>query len=137
MIAIVRAPIDILETIHSVMDPAAGALDVFIGTTRDHSNNKEVQSLSYEAYDPMALNMLQALAEEVKKRWRLKGFAIVHRIGSVAVGEASVVIAVSSPHRKEAFDACHYAIDYVKKNVPIWKKEIFRDGEEWVGPQTV
>ena len=135
MIKIIKEKINIEEILHSVSDPSAGGIDVFIGTTRDHSNGKKVLSLNYEAYQPMALKMMNEIAEEAKQRWHLNRISMVHRIGGVAIGEASVVIAVSSAHRKEAFDACRYLIDTLKTSVPIWKKETFTDGEAWADGQ--
>ena len=135
MIKIIKEKINIEEILHSVSDPSAGGIDVFIGTTRNHSNGKKILSLTYEAYQPMALKMMNEIAEEAKQRWHLNRISMVHRIGSVAIGEASVVIAVSSAHRKEAFDACRYIIDTLKTSVPIWKKEVLTDGEEWADGQ--
>ncbi len=136
MITIVQIPINILEVIASVSDPGAGGIDVFIGTTRDNANGKRVLYLEYEAYDPMALKMMHQLVDEAKKQWTLKKVSVVHRIGRVDIGEASVVIAVSSAHRNEAFEACRYLIDQLKKVVPIWKKEFFEDGNIWADPRT-
>jgi molybdopterin synthase catalytic subunit len=135
MIKIVRAPIDLNEVLRSVKSPEAGAIDIFIGTTRNHSNGKEVLSLEYEAYEPMALKLMETLVAEARQRWTISRIAVVHRVGKVEIGEASVIIAVSATHRREAFEACRYAIDALKRDVPIWKKEVFSDGEAWVGPQ--
>ena len=135
MVKIVRENIEIEEVIQSVQDPSAGGIDIFIGTTRNNSSGKQVLSLEYEAYEPMALKMMNEIGEEAQRRWQLKKISLIHRVGVVAIGEASVVIAVSSAHRKEAFEACRFAIDKLKKNVPIWKKEVFADGEIWVGEQ--
>jgi molybdopterin synthase catalytic subunit len=135
MIRIVNENIDIAEVIASVGDPSAGAIDIFVGTTRNHSGGKEVRSLEYQAYEPMASKMMEELADEARRRWHVNTVSIVHRIGRVDIGEASVVIAVSTAHRKEAFEACRFLIDTLKKNVPIWKKEVFADGEIWVGSQ--
>ena len=133
MIKTVKQPIDVDEILQSVRDPAAGGIDIFIGTTRNHSNGKKVIALDYEAYDPMALKTMHQIADEVSAKWHVCKITIVHRIGRVDIGEASVVIAVSAPHRNEAFHSCRYAIDTLKKIVPIWKKEYFEDGEVWVG----
>ena len=135
MVEIVTKKIEIEEVLQSVQDPAAGGIDIFIGTTRNHSGGREVLSLEYEAYEPMALKLMNDIREEAKHRWRLKKISMVHRVGVVAIGEASVVIAVSSAHRREAFEACRFAIDRLKQDVPIWKKEVFADGEIWVGAQ--
>jgi molybdopterin synthase catalytic subunit len=135
MIKIVRAPIDLNEVLRSVKSPEAGAIDIFIGTTRNHSNGKEVLSLVYEAYEPMALKFMEAIVAEAHRRWTINRIAIVHRVGKVEIGEASAIVAVSAVHRREAFEACRYAIDTLKEDVPIWKKEVFSDGEAWVGLQ--
>ena len=136
MIKIVTTIIDVQEVIESVYDPSAGGIDVFIGTTRNHAGSKEVRLLEYEAYEPMALKMMRAIEDELRLKWNICKSSIVHRIGNVPVGQASVVIAVSSAHRKEAFEACRYAIDTLKQKVPIWKKEFFINGEVWAGSQT-
>jgi len=132
MIEIVNRPIDVLRVYESVLDPAAGGIDIFVGTTRNVSDGKGVEWLEYEAYEPMALRQMQSIVEEVRKKWPVKRIAVVHRIGLVPIGEASIVIAVSAAHRREAFEACRYIIDTVKTTVPIWKKEHFDDGESWV-----
>ena len=132
MIQIVDKNIDVVELLASVSVPEAGGIDMFLGTTRNHSKGKKVIRLEYEAYSPMALRMMSEIESEIRKRWSVQIISIVHRIGVVPVMEASVAIAVSAAHRKEAFEACRYAIDELKKRVPIWKKEIFEDGEVWV-----
>ncbi|MGB2868810.1 MAG: molybdenum cofactor biosynthesis protein MoaE [Bacteroidota bacterium] len=129
---ITKDPINVAEVVESVTSHESGGIDVFIGTTRNHANDKSVVSLEYEAYEPMALKTMQALVEESRSRWPLDRVAVVHRIGKVPLGEASVVIAVSSAHRNEAFEACRYLIDRLKQEVPIWKKEYYADGTfEW------
>ena len=135
MVEIVSTKIIVDAVIKNVEDPAAGGIDVFIGTTRNNANRKRVLHLEYEAYQPMAIKMLHRIAEDVKSKWKIINIAIVHRIGRLEIGEPSVVIAVSSAHRAEAFEACRYAIDMLKKTVPIWKKEFFEDGEVWVQEQ--
>jgi molybdopterin synthase catalytic subunit len=132
MIQIVDKNIDVVELLASVSVPEAGGIDMFLGTTRNHSKGKKVIRLEYEAYSPMALRMMSEIESEIRERWNIQKISIVHRIGVVPVMEASVAIAVSAAHRKEAFEACRYAIDELKKRVPIWKKEIFEDGEVWV-----
>ena len=132
MIQIVDKNIDVVELLASVSVPEAGGIDMFLGTTRNHSKGKKVVRLEYEAYSPMALRMMSEIESEIRKRWNIQKISMVHRIGVVAIMEASVAIAVSAAHRKEAFEACRYAIDELKKRVPIWKKEIFEDGEVWV-----
>lgn len=135
MIEIVHDRIDVHAVITSVEDPAAGGLDVFVGTTRNQSNGRTVLALEYEAYSPMALKMMHRIADEARTKFGISKISIVHRVGRLEIGEASVVIAASSAHRAEAFEACRYAIDMLKKTVPIWKKEFFADGEIWVQEQ--
>jgi len=132
MIRIVKKKIDVEEVVKSVTASEVGAVDVFIGTTRNHSDGRKVKFLEYEAYEPMAVKMLERIVDEAKNRWELVGTAIVHRVGKVNIGDASVVIAVSSAHRREAFQACRFLIDRLKQVVPIWKREFFEDGTvEW------
>ena len=132
MIEIIDHPIDVAQVFASVSHPGAGGIALFVGTTRNHSHGKEVLYLEYEAYIPMALSMMTQIAKEATARWGLHAISIVHRRSRVSISEASVVVAVSSSHRKEAFDACRFAIDTLKKTVPIWKKEFFADGAVWV-----
>ncbi len=124
--------IDAQELIDAVQTLADGAVCVFYGVVREDSRNKKVRFLEYDAYPEMAEKKMREILEEVRVRWPEQRAAIVHRIGTLAIGEASVVIAVGSPHRGESFEACRYVIDRVKQEVPIWKKEVFTDGEEWV-----
>ncbi|MBI4547662.1 MAG: molybdenum cofactor biosynthesis protein MoaE [Ignavibacteriae bacterium] len=132
MIQIVKDKINVEQVIESVADPAAGGVDVFIGTTRNSSNGKQVRFLEYHAYKPMAIKMMHRIVNETRSQWDVKKIALVHREGRLEIGEPSVVIAVSAAHRDEAFKACRYLIDTLKKVVPIWKKEFFEDGEVWV-----
>jgi len=132
MIEITDKEIDLNRVIRCVQDPSAGGIDIFIGTTRNHSGGKTVLAMEYQAYIPMALKIMNELAELVRSKWDIRQIAIVHRIGRVEVGEPSVVIAVSAGHRKEAFEACRFMIDNLKESAPIWKKEVFREGEAWV-----
>ncbi len=125
-------PINIQKIIDSVTTPESGGIDVFIGITRNHSKHRPVLFLEYEAYEPMALKTMDQIEQEARSKWQLHKVAIVHRIGKVDVGESSVAIAVSSAHRKEAFEACRFLIDKLKQTVPIWKREYFADGTiEW------
>jgi molybdopterin synthase catalytic subunit len=104
---------------------------------REYSDSgRAVRYLEYEAYPEMAEAQMRAIGAEIKRRWDIDDVAMVHRIGRLEIGEASVIIAVAAPHRGEAFDACEYAIDTLKATVPIWKKEVFADGEVWVGLQS-
>jgi molybdopterin synthase catalytic subunit len=134
MIALTLNPIDIKAVLDYVTTEESGGIDIFIGTSRNHSNGKPVSLLEYEAYEPMALNMMEHLVVDAERRWALNRVALVHRLGSVPVAEASVVVAVSAAHRNEAFEACRFLIDALKKEVPIWKREYFSDGSvEWSG----
>lgn len=133
-IEIVTCRIDTGSVIASVGDPHSGGTAVFIGTIRDRSGEREVRYLEYEAYTSMALREMTRIAGNAASKWPLGGIAIVHRSGRVHPGEAGVVIAVSSEHRNAAFEACRYLIDTLKKEVPIWKKEVYSDGSQWTGP---
>jgi molybdopterin synthase catalytic subunit len=136
MFEIVEHAIDVAAVAAAVADPATGAAVTFVGTTRDHHDGRAVTALEYEAYREMALAEMRKIGETAKQRWPISAIAIVHRVGTVPIGEASVVIAVSSAHRVAAFAACHFAIDRLKEIVPIWKKEHFDSGEVWIGSQT-
>lgn len=116
-----------------VRDPSCGAITVFVGSVRDVSKGRKVLYLEYEAYKEMAEKKLAEIGDEIRSRWGLDRVAISHRVGHLDLGEASVVIAVASPHRAEAFEACRHAIETLKKTVPVWKKEVWEDGEVWVG----
>jgi molybdopterin synthase catalytic subunit len=129
-------PIDLNELVLFVTDPEAGAIATFIGTTRNNNEGRKVIGLDYEAYPQMAEKELARIGEDAKKQWPICRMAIVHRLGPVKIGEASVIIAVSSAHRDAAFAACRYAIEEIKKTVPIWKREVFEGGEVWIGTQT-
>jgi molybdopterin synthase catalytic subunit len=116
----------------AVIYPGAGGIVIFVGTVRDQTKGKSVKHLEFESYEPMAIKEMQKIADEAKAKWGLHDMVIHHRVGLVPIEEEAVVIACSSAHRKEAFAACEYAIDTLKETVPIWKKEIFEDGEVWV-----
>ena len=135
MIRVTRAPLALERLVRAVRDPAAGAVVTFLGTTRNENDGRHVVRLEYEAFARMAEREMRRLAAEASRRWPLRRVAIVHRIGVVPVGEASVAIAVSAGHRAEAFAACHWLIDRLKEIVPIWKREHFRGGQVWIGPQ--
>ena len=129
-------PLSADQLVETVTVPEAGGVVVFLGIVRDSTAGRRVVALEYEAHVPMAEAKLKEIGEVVHQRWpAVKQVAMVHRIGRLAVGEASVVIAVSAAHRHEAFEACHFAIDRLKETVPIWKREIFEDGAVWVGLQ--
>jgi molybdopterin synthase catalytic subunit len=130
---IVDQAIDLGRLLDAVRDPSAGAIATFLGTTRTTNRGRTVLRLEYEAYGEMAEAELARIGAEAGKRWELTRVSIVHRVGVVPVGEASVAVAVSAPHRAEAIHACHFAIDRLKEVVPIWKKEYFEGGEVWIG----
>jgi molybdopterin synthase catalytic subunit len=132
LILLTETPIDLPAVLAHVQAPGAGAIDVFIGTVRDNTQRKAVVRLEYEAYAPMALKKMEELAAEAHHRWPVEALALVHRVGLLDIGEAAVVIAIATPHRAEAFEACRWLIDTLKETVPIWKKEVFEDGEVWV-----
>ena len=115
-----------------VFDDRAGGTVVFIGTVRNHTKKKKVIRLEFESFVSMAENELKKIAQSVTKRWGVLHVAIHHRVGVLDIGEIPVIIAVSTPHREAAFEACKHIIDRLKENVPIWKKEVFDDGETWV-----
>ena len=131
-IKILSEPLNIQACIDWVMTPQCGGIDVFIGTVREVTNGKTVVRLEFEAYEKMAMNEMKKIAEEVLQNWPVHKIVIHHRTGILYIGEIPVVIAVSAAHRDAAFEACRYTIDTLKKTVPIWKKEIFEDGEVWV-----
>jgi MoaE-MoaD fusion protein len=130
---LVDGPLDLAAVLREVEDPTAGAVASFVGTVRSHSRGREVEHLEYEAYEEMAEPMLAGLGEELTERHGLCAVAIHHRLGRVEIGEASVVIAVSAPHRSAALDACREAIETLKTTIPLWKKEVYAGGEEWIG----
>ncbi len=135
MFEITRKRIDLDGLTRAVADRRAGAVVTFVGTTRNHNVGRRVLRLEYEAYERMAKQEMRRLAKEAGTRWPITRVAMVHRIGVVPVGDASVAIAVSGGHRTEAFEACHWLIDRLKEIVPIWKKEHYRGGQIWIGPQ--
>ena len=126
-------PLSVDAAVAEVRDDGAGGIATFIGTTRAHSRGRDVLYLDYEAYEGMAEQVMADLADELKSRHELCKVAIHHRVGRVEVGETSVVIAVSAPHRTAALAACREAIDELKVSVPLWKKESYVGGEEWIG----
>ena len=128
---LVRAPIRSAEIVAQLKAPEDGAVVVFDGIVRNHSQGRPTLYLDYEAYEPMALAKMREIGAEVHRGFPIHRIAIVHRLGRLEIGETSVLIAVSSPHRRAAFDACRFAIDTLKRTAPIWKKEHFRDGAVW------
>ncbi|MGI8973196.1 MAG: molybdenum cofactor biosynthesis protein MoaE [Gaiella sp.] len=126
-------PLSLELAVSEVASDEAGAIATFVGTTRARSRGREVVRLEYEAYEGMAEGEMERIAAELKVRYSLTEIAIHHRVGVVEIGETSVVIAVSAPHRGDALDACRDTIDTLKQTVPLWKKEIYVGGEEWIG----
>ena len=126
------------EVREAVEGPDAGAVVLFLGTVRNNTDGRAVKGLEYEAYPPMAEKKMAEIAQEVSEKWGLDRVAMIHRVGKLEIGEVSVAVAVASPHRKAAFEAGQYAMDRLKQIVPIWKREVWADGEaEWVKPDTV
>jgi molybdopterin synthase catalytic subunit len=131
MIALVEGVIDVAAVQAAVADPGCGCTILFVGTTRDTFEGRRVVRLEYEAYTALAVPVLTEIAEEAKGRWPGSRVAIVHRTGVVAIAEASVVVAVSAPHRDRGYEASRFVIDALKVRAPIWKKEIYEDGSAW------
>ena len=135
MFEIVEKPIDALMLAQEIASESDGAIVTFSGIVRGKSDGKKVVFLEYEAYTEMAIKMMKQIGDEVKQTWNLESVKIQHRIGRLNVGETSVAIVVSSPHRADGFAACQHVITRLKEIVPIWKKEVFEDGEVWIdGP---
>lgn len=134
-VALTRDPIRGAEIISALKAPGDGAMVVFDGIVRDHSGDRKTLYLDYEAYEPMALAKMREIVADLHARFDIDAVALVHRLGRLQIGETSVLIAVSSPHRAAAFDACRQAIEALKRTVPIWKKEYFADGAVWVEGQ--
>lgn len=128
-------PIRVEEVTKKVESRNAGAITVFIGTVRELTKGKKTLHLEYQAYPPMAIKMFQQIEKEIKEKWPEVQIAITHRTGRLEISDIAVVIAVSSPHRKIAYEANEYAIDRIKQIVPIWKKEFWEDGTAWIGDQ--
>ena len=126
-------PLSLDRVVEEVRSDEAGAVATFTGTTRIQSRGRTVTHLDYEAYEGMAEQVMEEIAASLRERYELTGIAIHHRIGRVGIGETSVVIAVSAPHRQDALAACKDAIDELKERVPLWKKEVYEGGEEWIG----
>ena len=126
-------PLSLDAVVSEVSRDDAGAIATFTGTVRNRSRGRDVLYLEYEAYEGMAEQTMAALAAELESRYSLTGIAVHHRVGRVEIGEPSVVIAVSAPHRQDALAACRDAIDTLKETVPLWKKEVYEGGEEWIG----
>lgn len=137
MIQIVETTIDTEQLLESVKSPLCGGTVLFLGTTRQFTDGRETARLSYECYEDMAVKKMNELRDEAMKKWPVENCAIVHRIGEVGLGEASIAVAVSTPHRVAAFEAAQWLVDTLKKNVPIWKKEHWVDGsDQWIHPDS-
>ncbi|HEX8201106.1 MAG TPA: molybdenum cofactor biosynthesis protein MoaE [Isosphaeraceae bacterium] len=135
MIEITEAPIDYAALTERVRSHQAGAICLFLGTVREQTGDRRTAALDYEAYPEMARKEMAALEAEARRRWPIQEAALVHRLGHLGPGEVSVAVAVSCPHRHQAFDACRWLIDTLKEVVPIWKRELWTDGtEEWMHP---
>lgn len=132
MIEITREKIDMDRLFRQLDDDGSGGVVVFVGRVRDHADGRRVQRMAYEGYEKMALSELEAIAETMQQRWPVQKLALVHRLGMLELGEVSVAVGVACAHRAEAFDACRFAIDTLKKRLPVWKKEYGPDGDVWV-----
>ena len=131
-IQITREPLDRNALIASVTNPGVGGIVVFEGVVRDNARGKQIRYLEYDVYPEMAVQQIREILADAERRWNVDSVAVAHRIGRLEIGEASVIIVVATPHRAEAFEACRYIIDTLKTTVPIWKKEVAMNGEEWV-----
>ena len=133
LVAVSADPVDIAAVVSAVSAPEAGAVVLFVGTVRDHSPGRTgVTHLEYETYDEQVIDKITEVVDEVRGRWPVRRVAAIHRVGELGVGEVSIVVAVSSPHRGDAFEAGRYLIDEIKARAPIWKKEHWPGGSEWV-----
>lgn len=129
---ITREPIDISNLRARLLEGDSGAVVIFDGVVRNNTKGRRTLYLEYEGYTEMALKMMEQIGREIHEKWPINRFGVIHRLGRIEITESSIVIIVTSAHRRIAFEACHYAIDRLKKIVPIWKKEFFEDGEVWV-----
>jgi len=138
---LIRVTAEILDTneaVAAVESPAAGAVNVFLGVVRNNNLGRSVQYLEYDAYPAMAEKVMRELADAAKERFGLEDVAVLHRTGRLEIGEASLLIAVSCGHRAESFEAGHWLVNEIKKKVPVWKKEVWDDGEAWIeGPESM
>ncbi|WP_044894381.1 molybdenum cofactor biosynthesis protein MoaE [Bacillus alveayuensis] len=132
---VIDKPINVQEVINKVVRREAGAVTTFIGTVREFTKGKRTLYLEYQAYETMAIKMLEKIGIEIQEKWPEAKIAITHRTGRLDISDIAVVIAVSTPHRKDAYDANEYAIERIKQIVPIWKKEYWEDGDMWIGDQ--
>ena len=132
MFAITPDPLDPAPLVAAVRRDDAGAVALFYGVVRNENLGRRVQHLEYDAYPEMAVKKMREVADEVRSKFPIADIGVLHRIGRLEIGETSLLVAVSSGHRKEAFEACHYAVDRIKQVVPVWKKEVWEDGSEWI-----
>ncbi|HLQ29830.1 MAG TPA: molybdenum cofactor biosynthesis protein MoaE [Ktedonobacteraceae bacterium] len=132
LIQLTREPLDRSALIAAVADAGVGGIAIFEGVVRDNARGKQVRYLEYDVYLEMAEQQIREIIAEAERRWGVEHVAVAHRFGRLEIGEASVIIVVGTPHRAEAFEACRYIIDTLKTTVPIWKKEVATNGEEWV-----
>ncbi len=132
VIQITRDALDRDALVAAVSHPSVGGVVIFEGVVRDNARGKQIRYLEYDVYPEMAIKQIRTIVAEAEKRWGVDRVAVAHRIGRIEIGEASVIIVVATPHRAEAFEACRYIIDTLKTTVPIWKKEVAMNGEEWV-----
>ena len=133
MFEVTEKPLSVADAVSAVTKRTCGAVATFTGIVREHSRGRQVSYREYEAYPEMAIAKMRQIEQEVRKKWEIERILIHHRIGRLEVGEASVVIAVSAPHRRQALEGCAYAIERLKEIVPVWKKEVSPDGSYWVG----
>lgn len=132
LISITRERLDREALVAAVAHPGVGGIVVFEGVVRDNARGKQVRYLEYDVYPEMAVQQIREIVAVAERRWGVERVAVAHRVGRLEIGEASVIIVVAAPHRGEAFEACRYIIDTLKTTVPIWKKEVATNGEEWV-----
>ena len=132
LIQLTREPLDRNALVAAVSHASVGGIVVFEGVVRDNARGKPVRYLEYDVYPEMAEQQMRTIVAEAERRWSIEGVAVAHRFGRLEIGEASVIIVVATAHRAEAFEACRYIIDTLKTTVPIWKKEVATNGEEWV-----
>ena len=132
MFAITQEPLDSKALVESVRRDESGAVTLFYGVVRNENMGRNVQYLEYDVYPEMAIKKMHEVAEEVRSKYPITGIGVLHRVGRLEIGETSLLVAVSSAHRVAAFEACHFAVDRIKQVVPIWKKEVWEDGEAWI-----
>ncbi len=132
LIQLTREPLERDALVAAVSHPSVGGIVVFEGVVRDNARGKQVRYLEYDVYEQMAEQQIRMIIAQAQQQWGIERVAVAHRFGRLEIGEASVIVVVATPHRGEAFDACRYIIDTLKATVPIWKKEVATNGEEWV-----